>query len=177
LSASAANVEHSLQTVDADGDTYEILGSNTVAGVRNLKQAEAAERASLLDVTAYDISLDLTDGAGYPGERVFRSVTEVRFTCREPGVGTFIEVAAESVRSATLNGDAVDVSGWSAEGGLTVPRLAAENVLVIDADYLYSSTGQGCTARSTRSTRRSTSTASSRRPTRSACSPASTSPT
>src|SRR6185503_9722112 len=82
------------------------LGSNTVAGVRNLKQAEAAERARLLGVTAYDISLDLTDGAGYPGERVFRSVTEVRFTCREPGVGTFIEVAAESVRSATLNGEA-----------------------------------------------------------------------
>ena len=66
-----------------------------MAGVRNLKQVEAAERARLLDVTAYDISLDLTDGAGYPGERVFRSVTEVRFACHEPGVGTFIEVAFE----------------------------------------------------------------------------------
>jgi len=94
-----------------------------VAGVRNLKQVEAAERARLLDVTAYDISLDLTDGAGYPGERVFRSVTEVRFTCREPGVGTFIEVAAESVRSATLNGEAVDVSAWGPENGLDLPAV------------------------------------------------------
>ena len=32
-----------------------------VAGVRNLTQVEAAERARLLDVTAYDITLDLTD--------------------------------------------------------------------------------------------------------------------
>jgi len=114
-----------------------------VAGVRNLKQVEAAERARLLDVTAYDISLDLTDGAGYPGERVFRAVTEVRFTCREPGVGTFIEVAAESVRSATLNGEAVDVSAWGPEDGLALPALAADNILVVDADFLYSSTGQG----------------------------------
>jgi aminopeptidase N len=114
-----------------------------VAGVRNLTQVEAAERSRLLDVTGYDISLDLTDGAGQPGERVFRSVTEVRFTCQEPGASTFIEVAAESVRSATLNGEPVSTAAWSAEAGLTLPGLAAENVLVIDGDFLYSSTGQG----------------------------------
>src|SRR5262245_58641065 len=39
---------------------------DTVAGVRNLTQAEAAERARLLTVTEYDISLDLTDGTGGP---------------------------------------------------------------------------------------------------------------
>ena len=39
-----------------------------MAGVRNLTQVEAAERARLLDVTAYDITLDLTDGTGGPGE-------------------------------------------------------------------------------------------------------------
>ena len=33
-----------------------------MAGVRNLTQAEATERARLLDVTSYDITLDLTDG-------------------------------------------------------------------------------------------------------------------
>jgi aminopeptidase N len=114
-----------------------------VAGYRNLRQVEAAERARLLAVAAYDISLDLTDGAGYPGDRVFRSVTEVRFTCAEPGVSTFIEVAADSVRSATLNGEPVDLSGWSAEHGLVLPGLAADNVLVVEADFPYSSTGQG----------------------------------
>jgi aminopeptidase N len=119
------------------------MEKTTVAGVRNLRQVEAAERARLLDVSAYDISLDLTDGAGYPGERTFHSVTEVRFTCREPGASTFIEIAAESLRGATLNGEPLDISGWFTEGGLDVPNLAAENVLAVDADCAYSSTGQG----------------------------------
>ncbi|MFG2038517.1 aminopeptidase N [Dactylosporangium sp. NPDC048998] len=114
-----------------------------MAGVRNLRQVEAVERARLLGVTAYDISLDLTDGAGNPGEGTFRSTTEVRFTCREPGAGTFIEVAAATLRGATLNGEPVDIGGWSTEGGLALPGLAAENVLVVDADFGYSTTGQG----------------------------------
>src|SRR4051794_7589091 len=84
-----------------------------VAGVRNLRQVEAVERARLLDIAAYDISLDLTDGAGNPGEGTFRSTSEVRFTCNEPGAGTFIEVAAASLHSATLNGRPVDTSGWT----------------------------------------------------------------
>src|SRR5262245_47820167 len=118
-------------------------GDEHVAGVRNLRQVEAVERARLLDVTAYDVQLDLTDGAGHPGEGTFRSVTEVRFTCREPGATTFIEIAAESLRGATLNGTPVDTSAWSTATGLTRPGLAADNVLVVEADCAYSTTGQG----------------------------------
>jgi len=114
-----------------------------VAGTRNLTQVEAAERARLLDVTSYDITLDLTDGAGGPGERTFRSTTRVEFRCAEPGASTFIEVAAERIRSATLNGAPLDTSGWAPDRGLTLPGLAAENVLVVDADFLYSTSGQG----------------------------------
>ncbi|GAA2620638.1 aminopeptidase N [Dactylosporangium fulvum] len=114
-----------------------------MAGVRNLRQVEAVERAHLLDIAAYDISLDLTDGAGHPGEGTFRSITEVRFTCHEPGAGTFIEIAAASLRSATLNGEPLDISGWSTEDGLRLTGLAADNVLVVDADCAYSTTGQG----------------------------------
>jgi aminopeptidase N len=114
-----------------------------VAGVRNLTQVEAAERARLLEVTGYDIALDLTDGGGGPGAGTFRSTTEVTFRCTEPGAQTFIEVAAASVRSAVLNGTPVDLSGWSAEKGLTLTGLAADNTLVVDADYAYSASGQG----------------------------------
>ncbi|MEH0936009.1 aminopeptidase N [Micromonospora psammae] len=110
--------------------------------MRNLTQVEATERARLLEVTGYDINLDLST-AVQPTGRTFRSVTEVRFRCTEPGASTFIEVAAESVRSATLNGAEVDLGGWSAEKGLTLPGLAAENVLVVDADFGYSNSGQG----------------------------------
>jgi aminopeptidase N len=114
-----------------------------VAGVRNLTQVEATERARLVNVTSYDITLDLTDGQGGPGEGTFRSITEVRFTCTEPGASTFLEAAAERLRSVTLNGVEVDTSGWSAEKGLTVSGLAAENVLVVDGDFPYSTSGQG----------------------------------
>jgi aminopeptidase N len=111
--------------------------------VRNLKQVEAVERARLLDVADYDIVLDLTDGAGYPGERSFRSTSTVRFSCIEPGASTFIEIAAGSLRGAVLNGEPVDISGWASDRGLALTNLAAQNTLVVDADCLYTSTGQG----------------------------------
>ncbi len=114
-----------------------------MAGIRNLTQAEAVERARLLEVSGYDITLDLTDGTGGPGERSFRSTTRIDFRCAEPGAGTFIEVAAERIRSATLNGSPVDTSGWSPEKGLALIDLAAENTLVLDADFAYSTSGQG----------------------------------
>ena len=114
-----------------------------MAGVRNLTQVEAAERARLLEVTGYDITLDLTDGHGNPGDGTFRSTTVVTFRCAEPGAETFIETAAARVRSATLNGSPVDLSGWTAENGLALTGLAGENRLVVDADFAYSASGQG----------------------------------
>jgi aminopeptidase N len=119
------------------------METTPVAGVRNLTQLEASERARLLDVTSYDITLDLTDGTGGPGAGTFRSVTEIRFTCSEPGASTFIEAAADRLRSVQLNGVEVDTSGWSAEKGLNLTGLAASNVLVVDGDFLFSSSGQG----------------------------------
>jgi aminopeptidase N len=43
----------------------------------------------------------------------------------------------------TLNGVEVDTSGWSAEKGLSLSGLTADNTLVVDGDFLYSSSGQG----------------------------------
>jgi aminopeptidase N len=114
-----------------------------VAGVRNLTQVEAADRARLLEVTGYDVAVDLTDGHGNPGDGTFRSTTVVTFRCAEPGAETFIETAAATVRSATLNGAPLDLSGFSAEKGLTLTGLAEENELVVDADFAYSASGQG----------------------------------
>ncbi len=114
-----------------------------MAGTRNLTQVEASERSSLLEVDAYDITIDLTDGTGGPGDGTFRSVTEIRFRCAEPGASTFIEAAMRGIRSATLNGRPLDVSEWSGETGLTLPDLAADNALIVDADGDYSTTGQG----------------------------------
>jgi aminopeptidase N len=108
-----------------------------VADTRNLTQVEAERRSRILDVTSYDITVDLT------GEQSFRSTTVVTFTCREPGADTFIEVAATALRAATLNGSPLAIDEWTAKSGLNLPNLEAENALVVDADFAYSTSGQG----------------------------------
>jgi aminopeptidase N len=112
-------------------------------GVPNLTRADARTRAELLDVTSYDVELDLTDGGGKPGERTFRSRTTVRFRARRPGAGTFVDLVADGVREATFNGRPLDTSAYAPESGLALPDLAADNTLVIDADCLYTNTGEG----------------------------------
>jgi len=113
-----------------------------VAG-SNLTRDEAMARAGLLKVSTYDINLDATDGGGKPGEGTFRSVTRVEFGCTEPGANTFVDLVAGAVRSATLNGKPVDTSAYDPEHGIALPGLAADNLLVVDADCLYMNTGEG----------------------------------
>ncbi|MEX5717444.1 aminopeptidase N [Geodermatophilus maliterrae] len=111
--------------------------------VPNLTRDDAAARARLLAVDSYDLSLDLTDGTGRPGTGTFASTTTVRFTCREPGASSFIDLVAERVHSATLNGVALDVGTYTEEGGLPLPDLAADNTLEVVAHCRYSNSGEG----------------------------------
>jgi aminopeptidase N len=120
----------------------------------NLTRDQAAERAALVTVDGYRIVLDLTDGSGgqersdpgngtrSPGERTFRSTTTVEFDALA-GADTVIDIAAETVHSATLNGVAIDVSGYDESTGVPLVGLAEHNVLVVDADCRYSNTGEG----------------------------------
>jgi aminopeptidase N len=111
--------------------------------VPNLTRTDAAARADLLAVQGYDLQLDVTDGAGHPGVNTFRSVTTVEFTSRRTGADTFIDLVAETVHSATLNGVELDVSSYTEEGGLPLPGLAEKNTLVVTADCRYSNSGEG----------------------------------
>ena len=111
--------------------------------VPNLTRTDAAARAELLAVQSYDLQLDVTDGAGHPGEHTFRSITTVEFTSRTAGADTFIDLVAETVHSATLNGVELDVSGYTEAGGLPLPDLAEQNTLVVTADCRYSNSGEG----------------------------------
>jgi aminopeptidase N len=112
-------------------------------GVPNLTRADARARAELLTVSSYEVELDLTDGGGKPGERTFASRTTIRFRASRPGASTFVDVIAAGFRAATLNGAALDTSGYEPETGIALSDLAADNVLVVDADCLYTNTGEG----------------------------------
>ncbi|MFN2522069.1 MAG: aminopeptidase N [Mycobacteriales bacterium] len=101
--------------------------------MRNLYREEAAARAALLDVTSYDIDLDLTGDATGFGSR-----TVVRFACRQPGESSFAELDGELVE-ATLNGAPVTNDG----NRIVLPDLQADNELRVVARCSYSNTGEG----------------------------------
>jgi aminopeptidase N len=108
----------------------------------NLTRDQAVERAALITVDSYRIDLDLTDGDGGPGERTFRSTTTVKFDALA-GADTVLDIAADSVRSATLNGRNLDVSDYDESTGIALTGLAEHNLVVVDADCRYSNTGEG----------------------------------
>ncbi|HTY33882.1 aminopeptidase N [Mycobacterium sp.] len=111
----------------------------------NLTRDQAVERAALITVDSYQISLDVTDrphNSGAPGEHTFRSVTTVVFDALA-GADTYIDLAAATVRGATLNGRELDVSGYDESIGIPLTGLEKRNTLVVDADCLYSHTGEG----------------------------------
>src|SRR4029453_11407207 len=84
---------------------------NTSKGVppvpgENLSRDEARERAALLSVEGYEVSLDLrlAVGAGEREPRAFRSVPTIRFRCADPGATSFADLVAPSVTAVSLNG-------------------------------------------------------------------------
>ncbi|MDX2523693.1 aminopeptidase N [Streptomyces europaeiscabiei] len=114
----------------------------------NLSRDEAQERAALLSVDGYEVSLDLRsavgDAGGHGGEpRTFRSVTTIRFRCADPGAGSFADLIAPSVTAVSLNGKDLDPSEVFDGSRITLDDLAAENELVVDARCAYSRTGEG----------------------------------
>ncbi|GAA2849550.1 aminopeptidase N [Microbacterium arabinogalactanolyticum] len=103
----------------------------------NLTRTEAQERRAVIDTQSYQVSLDLTKGA-----EVFGSRSVVRFTAT-PGGATFIDLIAKEVREISLNGEQIDPSEAFADSRIALSGLQAENVLIVDADCLYTNSGEG----------------------------------
>ena len=103
----------------------------------DLTRVEARERASVVATRSYEVELDLTTGP-----EAFRAVTTVRFA-GTPGASTFIDLIAREVVSVDLNGASLDPAEVFADSRIALPQLAAENVLTIVSDQLYTNTGEG----------------------------------
>lgn len=103
----------------------------------NLSQEEAVKRADVVKrVTSYDVALKLT-GEG----KTFRSETEIKFEAL-PGTQTFIDVVAEKILHATLNGEELDVASYDGTR-LDLPNLKKNNTLRLTGDFFYMNTGEG----------------------------------
>jgi aminopeptidase N len=103
----------------------------------NLTRAEAAERARLLTVAGYDVSLDLTTS-----DTQFGSTTVITFGCSEPGAATFADLVDAEVKAITLNGKAIELSAY-ADSRITLEDLQADNVLEVNAICAFTHTGEG----------------------------------
>jgi aminopeptidase N len=106
--------------------------------IRSLSREEAEARAAIVEVDRYDIAVDMR--GLFDGE-VLASTSTITFRCSEPGASTFVDCVAE-VRSATLNGRELDLSG--VEGGrIPLADLQADNVLVVSTTQSDTGSGAG----------------------------------
>ena len=108
----------------------------TDASPASLTEQEARERAALIEVERYDITVDVRELQD--GQR-WLATSSITFRCRTPGAATFVDIVGEVV-SARLNDVELDVSTHAA-GRLPLPSLAAENVLVVSS--VQTETGSG----------------------------------
>ncbi|TWP37668.1 aminopeptidase N [Leekyejoonella antrihumi] len=105
---------------------------------KNLTRQEARDRALLVDVDSYAVSLDLTSGPTTFGTR-----STIAFSAATPGADTFVDFLGDSVQTITLNGVALDPKTHYDGARVSVPGLAARNELVIEATGTYMNTGEG----------------------------------
>ncbi|WP_447645936.1 hypothetical protein [Nocardioides zeae] len=117
----------------------------------SLRHDEARERAGLLDVTSYDVELDLASS-----EETFASRTTLRFTSR--GGPTFVDVKPRALRSATLNGTALDPTSLD-RGRLPSSPTRARTSSSSTRSWRSGRTARACTTTPTRPTGAATSTA------------------
>jgi hypothetical protein len=103
-----------------------------------ITRAETGQRARSLRVRDYEVTLDLTRGAG-----TFGSVSLVRFDCAEPGAASHADLLARAAHEITLNGVPLDPAAVCAGGRITLPALAAHNELRVVADCAYTGSGTG----------------------------------
>jgi aminopeptidase N len=102
----------------------------------NLTRDEALSRARLIHDVRYEVALDLTSPES------FVSQTLVRFGCAEPGGTTHLDLAAISIESVELNGQAVPAG--AVEGNrIHLSGLAEENEARVVATCAYNRTELG----------------------------------
>ncbi|MGN6300342.1 MAG: aminopeptidase N [Angustibacter sp.] len=106
---------------------------------RPLTRDEAVARRRLLSVGAYQVELDL---AGAADGDTFASTVSVDFTCTEPGATTWMELKADALVSAELNGRPLDAGAWR-DDRLTLDDLQPTNHVTVTARMAYSRTGEG----------------------------------
>ncbi|GHG40472.1 aminopeptidase [Sinomonas cellulolyticus] len=107
----------------------------------SITREEAAERARLLHVDSYHVTLDLR-GAEDPGADSFPTTSVIEFRA-EPGAETFADFLGESVTRVELNGRLLDESLVYDGARIRLTGLKAQNRLEVTGLARYSRSGEG----------------------------------
>lgn len=114
----------------------------------NLTRAEAAARSALISDVHYVIELDLTEGNN-PERRTFPSTTRISFSAAEAGQ-TFLDLRAATISAAVLDGSDITTTAvplvhgqYNEEQGLQLDLTPGRHELIVMADAVYSTTGEG----------------------------------
>ncbi len=105
---------------------------------QNLTKAEAASRSAIIQVDHYDVVLDLRDART---SDIFLSTATVTFDATA-GSSTWIDLVADGVVRAVLNGRSLDVHAFH-DSRLPLQDLAEHNTLVVEARCKYTRDGTG----------------------------------
>ncbi len=107
----------------------------------NISRDEARARSELVAAESYSVTVDLTGREVSDAQRQFRSITELTFTAT--GGASHLDLIADEVRSATVDGKPVDTSGFDGYR-LPLPDLSTgSHVVIVDATCRYSNSGEG----------------------------------
>jgi aminopeptidase N len=102
---------------------------------RSLEQSEAVERRALLDITAYDVVLDLAGD-----DATFASVTTIELTSN--GGSTFLDVKPVQLHALELDGVALDVA-LLANGRFPLDLSPGPHRLRVEATMPFRNDGEG----------------------------------
>ena len=102
---------------------------------QSLQHTEALARFDLLDVTSYDVSLDLASD-----EATFASVTVIRFESQ--GGPTFVDLLPTALNAVRFNDSTLDVDLLK-RGRFPLDTVHGTNVLVVDAVMPFRNDGEG----------------------------------
>ncbi|GAB3820575.1 aminopeptidase N [Tessaracoccus terricola] len=107
----------------------------------NITREDAARRSELVTAKAYRVTVDVTGAGVDDAERLFTSTTELDLTAT--GGASHLDLIAAEVRSASVDGEAFDVSGFDGFR-LPLPELSpGDHTVVVEAVCRYSRTGEG----------------------------------
>src|SRR5690625_2396758 len=107
-----------------------------------LTRDEAQRRAELIDLSSYEIELNLSNAMDLK-QHTYPVTTTLRFRSSTPGDDTFLNYLGASVERVRLNDVDLNVTEVCGAARILLPNLEKDNVVVIQSQSKYSYSGEG----------------------------------